>query len=129
MSFKSIICKNRNKSSDSIASFVFNIVIWRLGRVPMALGEKVILKCETNLTFCDVRQFFGGAPNGMLLYSGKSSDSRKYVEIFNKSTPSVFSLVIKNTTEADLNVNYACSYGKEEFQKKLQTNNDNFIRK
>ena len=75
---------------------------------------------------CQVRQWYSGKKR--LLYNDASVDATKYED--RKDVASTeFSLVIKNYTESDLNINYTCSCGFKSYTKHLGMNNNNFIGK
>jgi hypothetical protein len=101
---------------------------------PVVYGDNIILTCKTGHVLtdtsgaCQVRQWFGGHKNKLLLYNGVSVDARKYEDGTNLSSTE-FSLVIKNYTESDLNINYACSCGFMSYTKHLALNDKDFIGK
>jgi len=99
---------------------------------PVIYGDNIILTCKTGHVLtdrrdgCRVRQWYGD--NKILLYNRRSVDATKYEDRTN--IPSTeFSLVIKNYTESDLNINYTCSCGFESYTKRLGLNDNNFIGK
>jgi hypothetical protein len=57
---------------------------------------------------CQVRQWYSGKKR--LLYNDASVDATKYEDRTDVASTE-FSLVIKNYTESDLNINYTCSCG------------------
>ena len=75
---------------------------------------------------CRVRQWFSGQKR--LLFNGVPIDATHYENRTNVSFTE-FSLVIKNYTESDLNINYTCSCGFKSYTKRLGLNNNNFIGK
>ena len=77
---------------------------------------------------CPVRQWYGGHKDKLLLYNKVSRDVTKYEDKTNLSSTE-FSLVIKNYTESDLNINYACSCGFKSYTKRLALNDKDFIGK
>jgi hypothetical protein len=96
---------------------------------PVIYGDNIILTCKTDRRgACQVRQWFGGHKNKLLLYNGVSVDATKYEDITNLSSTE-FSLVIKSYTESDLNINYTCSCGFKSYTKHLALNDKDFIGK
>ena len=92
-------------------------------------GDNIILTCKTDRTgTCRVRQWYGGHKNKLLLYNNGSVDARKYEDGTNLSSTE-FSLAIKNYTESDLHINYACSCGFQSYTKRLALNDKDFIGK
>ena len=103
-------------------------------------GDNIILTCKAGHVLtdrrdgCRVRQWYSGEKR--LLYNGGSVDATKYEEQTNERTNErtnvssmEFSLVIKNYSESDLNIDYACSCDFESYGKRLGLNNNNFIGK
>jgi hypothetical protein len=100
---------------------------------PVIYGDNIILTCKTRHVLtdrveCPVRQWYGGHKDKLLLYNKVSLDATKYEDRTNVSSTE-FSLVIKNYTESDLNINYTCSCGVKSYTKRLGINNNNFIGK
>ena len=96
---------------------------------PVIYGDNIILTCKTDRTgTCRVRQLYGGHKNKLLLYNNGSVDARKYEDGTNLSSTE-FSLAIKNYTESDLNINYACSCGFQSYTKRLALSDKDFIGK
>jgi hypothetical protein len=96
-------------------------------------GDNVILTCQTGHVLtdraeCPVRQWYGGHKDKLLLYNKVSLDATKYEDRTNLSSTE-FSLVIKNYTESDLNINYTCSCGFKSYMKLLGLNDEDFIGK
>ena len=97
---------------------------------PVIYGDNIILTCKTGHVLtdrgdgCGVRQWYSGQKH--FLYNGVSKDATKYEDRTNLSSTE-FSLVIKNYTESDLNINYTCSCDFEFYTKRL--NDNNFIGK
>ena len=95
------------------------LVYWIVSNKPVIYGDNIILTCKTDRRgSCRVRQWFGGHKNKILLYNNGSVDATKYEEKMNVSSTE-FSLVIKNYTESDININYTCSCGFELYTKRL----------
>lgn len=103
---------------------------WSIANTPIIYGKNIVLTCETGKTLlngnCPVRQWFSGPQYKQLIYNSYPSIKTKYEDRTNLSTTH-FSLVIKNCTEADLNINYTCSCGFESYTKNLSINEDNFV--
>jgi hypothetical protein len=100
---------------------------------PAMYGYNVILTCQTGHVLtdrveCPVRQWYGGHNDKLLLYNEVSRDATKYEDRTNVSSTE-FSLVIKNYTESDLNINYTCSCGFKSYKKLLGLNDEDFIGK
>ena len=100
---------------------------------PVIYGDNIILTCKTGHVLtdraeCPVRQWYGGHKNKILLYNNVSRDASKYEDKTNLSSME-FSLVIKNYTESDLNINYKCSCGFNSYTKRLSINDNNFLGK
>ncbi len=99
---------------------------------PVIYGDNIILTCKTRHVLpdggdaCQVRQWYSGQKR--LLYNDASVDATKYEDRTNVSSTE-FSLVIKNYTESDLNINYTCSCGFKSYTKRLGLNDKNFIGK
>ena len=94
---------------------------------PVVYGDNIILTCKTyRRGACWIRQWYGGPKKKLLLYNNGSVDATKYEDRTNLPSTE-FSLVIKNYTESDLNVNYACSCGFKSYTKRLDLSNNNFI--
>ena len=93
---------------------------------PVFYGDNIILTCKTDRSPCQVRQWFSGHQKKILLYNNGSVDATKYEDRMNLSSTE-FSLVIKNYTESDLNINYTCSCDFKSYTKRL--NDNNFIGK
>jgi hypothetical protein len=92
-------------------------------------GDNIILTCKTDkISACSVRQWYNGDQNKLLLFNSGSVDATKYEDKTNLSSTE-FSLVIKNYTESDLNINYKCSCGFNSYTKLLGLNDNNFIGK
>ncbi|CAG2248494.1 unnamed protein product [Mytilus edulis] len=88
---------------------------WKISSVPAIFGQNIVLTCHledilTNPKDCPVRQWSGGPDRRGLVYNGYSSNNNKYEEDKNFGSFD-FSLIIKNLTESDINVNYSCSCG------------------
>ncbi|CAC5384098.1 unnamed protein product [Mytilus coruscus] len=86
-----------------------------MSSVPPIFGQNTVPTCHledilTNPKDCPVRQWSGGPERRGLMYNGYSSDKNKYEEDLNFGSFE-FSLIIKNLTESDINVNYSCSCG------------------
>ena len=106
-------------------------VYWIVSNKPVIYGENIILTCKTGHVLtdkikCPVRQWYGGHRDKLLLYNKVSRDVTKYEDRTNVSSTE-FSLVIKNYTESDLNINYACSCGFRSYRKRLGLNDKDFI--
>ena len=100
---------------------------------PVIYGNNIILTCKTGHVLtdraeCPVRQWYSGNKDKLLLYNKISRDVFKYEDRTNLSSME-FSLVIKNYTESDLNINYACSCGVKSYTGHLGLNDNNFIGK
>jgi hypothetical protein len=96
---------------------------------PVVYGDNIILTCKTDkISACSVRHWYNGDQNKLLLYNDASVDATKYEDKTNLSSTE-FSLVIKNCTESDLNINYTCSCGFNSYTKLLGLNDNNFIGK
>ena len=96
---------------------------------PVVYGDNIILTCKTDKrSACSVRQWYNGHQNKLLLYNNGSVDATKYEDRTNLSSTE-FSLVIKNYTESDLNINYTCACGFEFYTKCLGLDDNNFIGK
>ena len=100
---------------------------------PVIYGDNIILTCKTghvltNRVECPVRQWYGGHKDKLLLYNKVSRDATKYEDKTNLSSTE-FSLVIRNYTESDLNINYTCSCGLKFYTQCLSINDSNFIGK
>ena len=100
---------------------------------PVIYGDNIILTCKTghvltDRTACPVRKWYEGHKDKLLLYNNVSRDATKYEDRTNLSSTE-FSLVIKNYTESDLNINYTCSCGFESYTKRLVLNDEDFIGK
>jgi hypothetical protein len=98
---------------------------------PVMYGDNVILTCQTGHVLtdtreCRVRQWYGGHKDKLLLYNKVSRDVTKYEDRTNLSSTE-FSLVIKNYTESDININYTCSCGFKSYTKLLGLNDEDFI--
>ena len=97
---------------------------------PVIYGHNIILTCKTGHVLtdgaCSVRRWY--SDHKQLLYNGASVDATKYEERTNVSSTE-FSLVIKNYTELDLNINYTCSCDFNYYTKRLALNDSNFIGK
>ncbi|XP_052074864.1 uncharacterized protein LOC127712461 [Mytilus californianus] len=105
-------------------------VYWKMSSVPAIFGQNTVLTCHletifTNPKDCTVRQWSGGPERRGLVYNGYSSDKNKYEEDVNFGSFE-FSLIIKNLTESDINVNYTCSCGFDTSTKKLSLNENLF---
>ncbi|CAC5407924.1 unnamed protein product [Mytilus coruscus] len=101
-----------------------------MSSVPAIFGQNTVLTCHledisTNPKDCSVRQWSGGPDHRGLLYNGYSSDSNKYKEDVNLGSFD-FSLIIKNLTESDINVNYTCSCGFHTSTNNLSLNENSF---
>jgi hypothetical protein len=82
----------------------------------------------TDRVECPVRQWYGGHKDKLLLYNKVSRNVTKYEDRTNLSSTE-FSLVIKNYTESDLNINYTCTCGVKPYTGCLGLNDNNFIGK
>ena len=108
-------------------------VYWTVSNKPVIYGDNIILTCKTwhelkDRVKCPVRLWYGGHKDNLLLYNKVSRDATKYEDRTNVSSTE-FSLIIKNYTESDLNINYTCSCGFKWYTKHLGLNDDNFIGK
>ena len=113
--------------------FVFFLVNWTVSNNPVIYGDNIILTCKighvlSDIGVCPVRQWYGGDKDMLLLYNGVPKDAAKYEDRTNISSTE-FSLVIKNYTESDLNINYTCSCGLKSYTKLLGLNDKDFIGK
>ena len=102
---------------------------------PVMYEHNIILTCKTGHVLtdrvkCPVRKWHGGHKNKLLLYNKVSRDVTKYEDRTNVSSTD-FSLVIRNYTESDLNINYTCSCGikLKSYKKFLGLNDKDFIGK
>ncbi|VDI14530.1 Hypothetical predicted protein [Mytilus galloprovincialis] len=82
---------------------------------PAIFGRDIMLTCYTfhplqNSKDCPVRQWSGGSDGRGLMYNGFSAKEGKYEEKVNLLSRQ-FSLIIKNFSIIDINVNYTCSCG------------------
>ena len=99
---------------------------------PVIYGDNIILTCQTGHVLidrgdgCRVRQWYSDQKR--FLYNDASLDPTKYEDRTNVSSME-FSLVIKNYTESDLNIDYTCSCGFKFYTKRLGLNDSNFIGK
>ena len=96
-------------------------------------GDDVILTCKTwhvltNRDKCPVRQWHDGHKDKLWLCNTVSRDVTNYEDRTNVSSME-FSLVIKNYTESDLNIDYKCTCGFKSYTKRLGLNDNNFIGK
>jgi hypothetical protein len=84
----------------------------------------------TDTDECQVRRWYSGHKKKVLLYNKVSRNVTKYEDRTNMSSTE-FSLVIKNYTESDLNINYTCSCGVKlkSYTKFLGLNDKDFIGK
>ena len=113
----------------------FCLVYWIVSNKPVIYGDDIILTCKTGHVLteraeCPVRQWYAGHKNKILLYNKVSRNVTKYEDRTNMSSTE-FSLVIKNYTESDLNINYTCSCGVKlkSYTKFLGLNDKDFIGK
>jgi len=109
--------------------YLYFLVYWVVSNKPVLYGDNIILTCKTGHVLtdkCRVRQWY--TDHKRLLYNGASLDAIKYEDRTNVSSTE-FSLVIKNYTESDLNINYACSCDFKSYTKHLGLNDNNFIGK
>ena len=100
---------------------------------PVIYGDNIILTCKTGHVLtdraeCPGRQWYSGHKGKLLLYNKVSGDATKYEDRTNLSSTE-FSLVIKNYTESDLNINYTCSCGFKSYTRLLGLNDEDFIGK
>ncbi|XP_063397716.1 uncharacterized protein LOC134682048 [Mytilus trossulus] len=96
-------------------SYTHSSVSWNMTTYPAIFGRDVMLTCYTfhplqNSKDCPVRQWSGGTYGRGLMYNGFSSNEEKYEENVNLLSTQ-FSLIIKNFSITDINVNYTCSCG------------------
>ncbi|XP_076106174.1 uncharacterized protein LOC143074781 [Mytilus galloprovincialis] len=109
---------------------IVNQVYWNVSSVPAMFGQNTVLTCHleyilTNPKDCPVRQWSGGPEHKGLVYNGYSSNNNKYEEdIYFGSFD--FSLIIKNLTASDINVNYSCSCGFQSSTRNLSLNENWF---
>ena len=113
--------------------YFYFLVYWIVSNKPVIYGDDIILTCKTGHVLtdtneCPVRQWYGGHKNKLLLYNKVSRDVTKYQDRTNLSSTE-FSLVIKNYTESNLNINYTCSCGSKFYKKLLGLNDEDFIGK
>ena len=106
-------------------------VYWIVSNKPVMYGDNIILTCKTEHVLtdrveCPVRQWYGGHKDKLLLFNKASRDVTKYEDRTNLSSTE-FSLVIKNYTESDLNINYTCSCGVKSYTGRLGLSDNNFI--
>lgn len=75
-------------------------------------GQDVILTCYTfkPIQNCPVRKWTGGTEGLGLMYNGFSLNAKKFEEKANFSS-NQFSLIVRNFSITDINVNYTCSCG------------------
>lgn len=95
--------------------YTHSSVSWNMTTYPAIFGRDIMLTCYTfhplqNSKDCPVRQWSGGTDGRGLMYNGFSSNEEKYEEKVNLLS-SQFSLIIKNFSITDINVNYTCSCG------------------
>ena len=96
--------------------------LWRQYHINMHTGHVLTDRGDA----CGVRQWYSGQKH--FLFNGVSKDATKYENRKNVSS-TMFSLVIKNYTESDLNINYTCSCGFKSYAKRLGLSDNNFISK
>ena len=113
--------------------YIFYILVyWIVFNKPVIYGDSIILTCKTGHVLtdrgdgCQVRLWSIGKQQ--LIYNGVSTDATKYEDRTNLSSTE-FSLVIKNYTESDLNIDYTCSCGFRSYTKLLGLNDKDFIGK
>jgi hypothetical protein len=100
---------------------------------PVIYGDNILLTCKTGHVLtdrveCPGRQWYGGQKDKLLLYNKVARDATKCEDRTNLSSTE-FSLVIKNYTESDLNINYTCSCGFKSYTKLLGINDEDFLGK
>ena len=99
---------------------------------PVIYGDNIILTCKTGHVLtdrsdrCQIRQWYSNRTR--LLFNGGSVDATKYEDRINASSME-FSLVIKNYTESDLNIDYTCSCDFQSYTRRLGLNDEDFIGK
>lgn len=101
---------------------------WTIGTKPAIFEENVKLTCsfgdDCNCPSAHRKiKWTGGQQNKLLLYDGVSKYPLKYTESLETDS---FSLIIKNFSKEDINVNYACHCGFNSFKKELSLNKDEF---
>ncbi|CAC5356748.1 unnamed protein product [Mytilus coruscus] len=110
--------------------YTHSSVSWNMTTYPAMFGQDVMLTCYTfhpleNSKDCPVRQWSGGTDGRGLMYNGFSSNEEKYEEKANLLS-SQFSLIIRNFSITDINVNYTCSCGFYASTHKLQIDEKRF---
>ncbi|XP_052079774.1 uncharacterized protein LOC127717935 [Mytilus californianus] len=91
------------------------------------LGKPLVFNCEISniIPTRRSRQWRGGIGNKLLCYDGISVDPTKYKE--RKINQTNYELIVKETSESDLQCQYACLVGFESDQKFLEVNETNFL--
>lgn len=98
------------------------LVKWEISELPVVFGRDVKLFCNTSaVTVKSInstrrRTWFGGPDNKILSVDGVSFDPSKYsVEMYHNG----FSVIIKHLSIEDINHEYSCSYGFDEYSNSL----------
>lgn len=101
------------------------VVKWEIKTKPLEIGKEAKLSCyDDNCPTNYTRRWLGGKHYGLLCYDGKSKNPSKYDM---KSNGRTFDLVIKKLKFTDVNCEYTCSCGFNQYTKILKVNEEEII--
>lgn len=104
-------------------------VKWILDTNPIVFGNNVTIICIVPERTCPktyVRRWFGGPHQTLLCLNYRSNNLTKYNMFALKNSES-FGLIIYNLDESDVECNYTCSCGFDQFTKKLSFRENKLI--
>lgn len=107
---------------------VYFVVTLSLETETIKMGEPLKLSCTvhgiSNININITRQFAKGNDGDLLSYNGHITHTRKYEEILSEGN--IFSLMINNVTESDVNCIYKCRYEFSTDKQMIGINKTNF---
>lgn len=97
-------------------------VEWKI-ESPVVFGKVAYLICRISdqVHNCSrrLRQWLGGQHYGSLCYNNKCNISLSKYNVMNETTMCLYTLMIGNFSEHDVNCEYTCSYGVSRMRKNL----------
>lgn len=98
---------------------------WEIKTKPLEIGKEARLSCyDNNCPPTNTRRWLGGKHYGLLCFDGESKQPLKY-EMTSNGT--AFDLMIKNFTFTDVNCEYTCACGYQQYTKMLKVKEEELI--
>lgn len=104
---------------------MYIVVKWEIQTKPLVIGEEARLSCNgNNCPPHNIKKWLGGKNYDLLCFDNQSKKPFKYEMTSNGTT---FDLMIKNFNLIDLNCEYTCACGFEQYTNTLKINDEDLI--